>query len=204
MILCVISQRVTRWEKPNSNPYWLLGAPSTLQHPALLLLLSPGPSSASQPFLPQSPLLSRKAEQCLLPQVARNTKIPRWALPRGLCGRTTSANLPNKAAVWLYQGKSGSDDTSAFVSPFSEARLRTSFLWYVTVSAVGMPSCSESSSIVGHNMVGWHWSSQHALLTTWLWSAEVRFLTLNTVSWKTAALILNANYWNVQLVICIF
>lgn len=122
MIPCIISQRVTRWEKSNLNPYpWLLGAPGKLQHPALLLLLSPGSSSASQPFLPQSPTLSRKPGQCLLPQVARNTKISTWVLPRGLHGRTTSSNLPNKTAVRLYQGKSGSDDASVFVSPFSEA-----------------------------------------------------------------------------------
>lgn len=102
MIACIISQRVTRWEKPNLKPYhWLLGAPAKLFFRTQLCssscpLVQP---LAPKPFLPRPPLLPRKAERRLLPEVAQHTKIPDSVLSLGLHGRTTLSNLPNKTAV---------------------------------------------------------------------------------------------------------
>lgn len=112
---------------------------TTLQHTALLPLLSPGPTSAPQLFLPQPPLLPRKAGQHLLPKVAQYTKIPEWGLSLGLHGRTTLSNLPHKTAVWLYQGKSESAETLPLYLLFSEDRLCTSIVGYMLVSVMWHP-----------------------------------------------------------------
>lgn len=79
MILCIVSQRVTKWKDPNLNPYrYLLGTPAKLLFSTQLCsrsgpLVQPLPP---QPFLPHPPVLPSKAQQRLLPKVAPYTKIP--------------------------------------------------------------------------------------------------------------------------------
>lgn len=142
MIPCIISQRLTRWEKPNMNPYqWLLGAPAKLPSSTQLCshscpLVQPLPP---QLFLPQPRLLPRKAGQHLLPEVARYTKIPEWGLSLGLHGRTTLSNLPHKTAVRLYRGKSESAETLPLYLLFSEDGLCTSMVGCMLVSVMWHP-----------------------------------------------------------------
>lgn len=152
MIACIILQIVTIWENPNLNPLSLASLSTSktlLQHPALLLLLSPGPA-----FLPRLPLLPQNLSRVFFPRLFHTQRYPSHFYPQDYMTETHCQIYRLKLYLVFVKENKAVLKFCLCISFSLETAYARALQATFLCSTCGTLSCLVFSFLVGHNVLG--------------------------------------------------
>ena len=157
MIPYIISQRVTRWEKPDSNPYhWLLGAPAKLLFSTQLFspscpLIQPLPSSPSFPSHLSRP--GKLNSICSLRLLDTQRHLSEF-YPQDYMAESHCQIYQIKLLLGFIKENQGVLKLCLCISFSLKPDYARALQGMCQCLSWGIPSCSGPSSFAGHNVVG--------------------------------------------------